>query len=110
MKTERRKHFRARPQARVNLLWAGVDDPVECWLENVSGGGFFVKTAKPLPEDQPVSVAMSPRLGNPVFALAQVTRRQSEGDGFHYALAFVRIEPEDKLRLFQWLTQDILEE
>lgn len=109
MKTERRKHFRARPRASVFLRWEGVDEPVLCHLENAGGGGLFLRATRELPQDQPISVSISPGLGEAVFALAEVTRGHLEADGFRYALTFIRIESDDKLRLFKWLSQDILE-
>lgn len=79
---EKRRHARA----EVTLLvdYQDADDLVGDYTDNLSGGGTFVATARPLPEGTRVRLALSfPGLLEPIHVEGTVrwSRGPSDGDG-----------------------------
>ncbi|MBN1573485.1 MAG: PilZ domain-containing protein [Deltaproteobacteria bacterium] len=76
---ESRKHPREKVKIRVN--YKTVDRFKEEYTENISHGGIFIKSTRPLPMHLKVKVSLSiPKWEEPVTMMSEVVRRVTEED------------------------------
>ncbi len=98
---DNRKHPREKVKIRVN--YKTVDRFKEEYTENISHGGIFIKSTRPLPMHMKVKISLSiPSWEKPVTMQSEVVRRVTEEDARQsglnpgFALQFIDFEEKKK--------------
>jgi uncharacterized protein (TIGR02266 family) len=98
---ESRKHPREKVRIRVN--YKTVDRFKEEYTENISHGGIFIKSTRPLPMHMKVNISLSiPKWDKPVTMRSEVVRRVTEEDARQsglnpgFALQFIDFDEKKK--------------
>ena len=76
---KRRRH--SREIVRIKVIYKTIDRFKEEYIENISHGGIFIKSSRPLPLHSRVNVFLTiPQWDEPIAVTSEVVRRVTESD------------------------------
>ncbi len=76
---ERREHLRL--PTHLKVVFASGDALREAWLENISEGGIFIQTARPLDTGSPLRLVIIAEAGPPLEIAGRVAWVRPSADG-----------------------------